>query len=145
MNWKLKLLREMNVNEWIEREYLKNIIHPHSTEEWVEMAKAWKVGWVLLVGQSLDLKQPFLGTPQAWVSVSNRTWFPFPGKPKPGSYWITKMDILITKSYKKIFLTFFLIREINLNTTWRYHYPAAWLYLKEFVHQMLTVVEQLHL
>ena len=40
MNWKLKLLREMNVNEWIEREYLENIIHPHSTEEWVKMAKA---------------------------------------------------------------------------------------------------------
>ena len=38
--------REMNVNEWIEGEYFKNIIHPHSTEEWVEMAKAWEVGWV---------------------------------------------------------------------------------------------------
>lgn len=42
MNWKLKLLREMNVNEWIEREYLKNIFRPPSTDECMEMAKAWE-------------------------------------------------------------------------------------------------------
>lgn len=42
MNWKLKLLREMNVNEWIEREYLKNIFPPPSTDEYMEMAKPWE-------------------------------------------------------------------------------------------------------
>lgn len=92
-----------------------------------------------MLGQSLDLNLLLLRTPRAWVSVSERsfggsictaatdhtTLFPFSGETKPGSSWITKVDILMTKSYKKILLTFLLIREISINTIRRYHYTPS--------------------
>ena len=94
---------------------------------------------LLLLGQSLNVRQWPLGTTLTWVSVYQRyfggsvctmgidhsTAFSFPGKPKPGSSWITKVDILMTRSCNKIFLIILLIREINSNTIRRYHYTPS--------------------
>ena len=99
---------------------------------------------MLLLGQSWDVRQWPLRTTLTWVSVYQRyfggsictvgidhsTAFSFPGKPKPGSIWITKVDILMTRSCNKIFLIILLIREININTIRRYHYtPSSMLLL----------------
>jgi len=64
------------------------------------------------------------------MGIDHSTAFSFPGKPKPGSIWITKVDILMTRSCNKIFLIILLIREININTIRRYHYtPSSMLLL----------------
>lgn len=48
MNWKVKLLREMDANGLTEREYSISIFifRPGSTDQCVDMAKAWGAGQV---------------------------------------------------------------------------------------------------